>query len=153
MPTERDTGATQGRPLLQRPPQAHPLRTAPPLMSTTVRQLEYLIAVAEHRSFTRAAAALYVSQPTLSQQLGKLEDSLQTRLLERTRHEIRLTHAGQVYAAHAARALRELREGSRALDELDNLSRGELRVALVPPASVLIAPALAEFTALLSVWG
>lgn len=120
-------------------------RTSQRVMSTTIRQLEYLIAVAEHHSFTRAAAALYVSQPTLSQQLMKLEDSLQTQLLERTRREVRLTEAGRLYAAHAVRALRELREGSRALDELEELKRGELRLAMVPPASILIGPALARF--------
>lgn len=117
-----------------------------PALSITIRQLEYLIAVAEHHSFTRAAESLYVSQPTLSQQLMKLEDSLQTRLLERTRREIRLSEAGRLYAEHAVRALRELQDGSRALSDLEQLSRGELYLAIVPPASILIAPALTRFT-------
>jgi LysR family cyn operon transcriptional activator len=112
----------------------------------TIRQLEYLIAVAEHRSFTRAAEVLYISQPTLSQQLMKLESSLQTRLIERTRHNIHLSEAGRAYAAHAVRALTELREGSRALDDLANLNRGEIRLSMVPSASVLIGPALTRFT-------
>jgi LysR family transcriptional regulator, cyn operon transcriptional activator len=113
----------------------------------TIRQLQYLIAVAEHRSFTRAAEVLYISQPTLSQQLMKLESSLRTRLVERTRHNVRLSEAGRVYAAHAVRALAELCEGSRALDDLANLRRGEIRLAMVPSASILIGPALIRFTA------
>ena len=113
----------------------------------TIRQLQYLIAVAEQRSFTRAAEVLYISQPTLSQQLMKLESALRTRLIERTRHNVHLNDAGRVYAAHAARALAELREGSRALDDLANLSRGEIRLSMVPSASILIGPALALFTA------
>jgi LysR family transcriptional regulator, cyn operon transcriptional activator len=116
-------------------------------LGITIRQLQYLIAVAEHRSFTRAAEVLYISQPTLSQQLMKLESSLQTRLVERTRHNIHLSEAGRVYAAHAVRALTELREGSRALDDLANLSRGEIRLSMVPSASILIGPALTRFTA------
>lgn len=117
-------------------------------MSITIRQLHYLIAVAEHHSFTRAAAHLYVSQPTLSQQLIQLEESLQTQLLERTRGDVRLTQAGQVYVAHVMRALGDLREGSRALCELENLRRGEIRIGMVPPAVVLMAPALTRFAEL-----
>jgi LysR family cyn operon transcriptional activator len=112
----------------------------------TIRQLQYLIAVAEHRSFTRAAEVLYISQPTLSQQLMKLENSLRTRLVERSRNNIHLSEAGRVYAAHAVRALTELCEGGRALDDLANLSRGEISLSMVPSASILIEPALARFT-------
>lgn len=133
-------------------PQAHDELLAPdlperrmPATSITIRQLEYLIAVADHHSFTRAADAMYVSQPTLSQQLIKLEDSLQVQLLERTRGDIRLSEAGRLYASHAIRALRELREGRRALGELEDLSRGELRLAMVPPVTMAVGAALAGF--------
>lgn len=117
-----------------------------PSTSITIRQLEYLIAVADHHSFTRAADALYVSQPTLSQQLMKLEDSLQTQLLDRTRRDVSLSEAGRLYAAYAVRALRELRDARRALSELDDLSRGELRLAMVPPVTKIVGLALARFT-------
>jgi LysR family cyn operon transcriptional activator len=117
-----------------------------PALRITIRQLQYLIAVAEHRSFTRAAEVLYISQPTLSQQLMKLESCLRTRLIERTRHNIRLSEAGRVYAAYAVRALTELEEGSRALDDLANLRRGEIHLSIVPSASILIGPALTRFT-------
>lgn len=114
-------------------------------MSITLRQLQYLIAVAEHRSFTRAASALYVSQPALSQQLSRLEHTLQIKLLERTPRDVRLTPAGRLYVAHATRALGELDGASRALHEFDDLSRGEVRIGLIPPALVLIGPDLVAF--------
>ncbi|MHB1534140.1 MAG: LysR substrate-binding domain-containing protein [Acidimicrobiales bacterium] len=117
-------------------------------MSITIRQLEYLIAVAEEHSFTRAAASLYVSQPTLSQQLIQLEKTLQTKLLERTGRDIQLTEPGRVYFSHVVNALRELQKGSSALRELEDLSNGEIRVAMIPPAVMLIAPALTRFTEL-----
>lgn len=115
------------------------------MLSLTLRQLEYLLAVAEQRSFTRAANALYVSQPALSQQLSQLEHTLQVKLLERTSRDVRLTPAGRLYVEHAARALGELRWANRALHEFDDLSRGEIRIGLIPPALVLIGPDLVAF--------
>jgi LysR family transcriptional regulator, cyn operon transcriptional activator len=126
---------------------ATPVDSGSSALRITIRQLEYLIAVAEHRSFTRAAEVLYISQPTLSQQLMKLERALQTRLVQRTRHNIRLSEAGRAYAGYAVRALTELREGGRALNDLANFSRGEIRLSMVPSASILIGPALTSFTA------
>lgn len=114
-------------------------------MALTLRQLEYLLAVAEHRSFSRAADALYVSQPALSRQLSQLEHTLQATLLERTSRDVRLTPAGRVYVEHAARALGELRWGNRALHEFDDLSRGELRIGVMPPALLLVGRALVAF--------
>lgn len=115
------------------------------MLSLTLRQLEYLLAVAEHRSFTRAANALYVSQPALSQQLSQLEHTLHIKLLERTSRDVRLTPAGRLYVEHAARALGELQWANRALHEFDDLSRGEIRIGLIPPALVLIGPDLVAF--------
>lgn len=61
------------------------------------RSLRYLLAVAEYHSFTRAAEALYVSQPTLSQQIKQLEESLDVQLLDRSGRSVSLTDAGKVY--------------------------------------------------------
>ena len=60
-----------------------------------LRHIRYLLAVAEHRNFTRAAEALHVSQPTLSQQIKQLEENLGAPLLDRTGRRISLTDAGQ----------------------------------------------------------
>jgi LysR family cyn operon transcriptional activator len=88
------------------------------------RSIRYLLAVAEHHSFTRAADALYVSQPTLSQQIKLLEEALDVQLLDRSGRDVRLTEAGEVYVRHAKRALGELDAGRRAVQEVRDLSRG-----------------------------
>ena len=70
-----------------------------------LRHIRYLLAVAEHRNFTRAAEALHVSQPTLSQQIKQLEESLGAPLLDRTGRSVSLTDAGQAYVRYARAGL------------------------------------------------
>lgn len=109
------------------------------------RSLRYLMAVAEHQSFTRAAEALYVSQPTLSQQIKQLEDLLEVQLLDRSGRIVRLTAAGEVYLQHARRALVELNAGKRAIYELHDLTRGSLRLGMTPISDYLATPLLDQF--------
>jgi len=78
-----------------------------------LRHIRYLQAVAEHQNFTRAAEALHVSQPTLSQQIRQLEDLLQVQLLDRSGRTVRVTDAGEAYLRHARRALQDLDAGRR----------------------------------------
>ncbi|HMM46887.1 MAG TPA: transcriptional regulator CynR [Thiobacillaceae bacterium] len=111
------------------------------------RSLRYLMAVAEYQSFTRAAEALYVSQPTLSQQIKQLEDLLDVQLLDRTGRNVRLTPAGEIYLYHARRALGELNAAERAIGELHDLSRGSLRVGMTPITEYLAIPLLEQFNA------
>lgn len=94
-----------------------------------LRQIRYLLAVADHGNFTRAAEALHVSQPTLSQQVKQLERALGVVLLDRSSRVVRLTDAGEAYAHHARLALRDLYAGERAVHDVQDLSRGQLRVA------------------------
>lgn len=68
------------------------------------RSLQYLLAIAEYGSYTRAAEALHVSQPTLSQQIKRLEDSLDSLLVDRSGRAVKLTDAGEIYLHHARRA-------------------------------------------------
>ncbi|MCG6871235.1 MAG: transcriptional regulator CynR [Gammaproteobacteria bacterium] len=109
------------------------------------RPLQYLLAIAEHGSYTRAAEALHVSQPTLSQQIKQLEESLQSRLLDRSARKVRLTDAGEIYVRHARRALGELDAGTRALNDVQNLSRGSLRLGWTPITDYLTCPLLENF--------
>ena len=111
-----------------------------------LRHIKYFLAVAEHQSFTRAAASLYVSQPALSQQIKQLEESLETTLFDRSGRHVKLTHAGDVYARYARKALQDLEEGRRALHDVQNLSRGALRIAITPTfTSYLIGPLIKAF--------
>src|SRR3984885_16365621 len=97
-----------------------------------LRHIRYLQAVAEHQNFTRAAEALHVSQPTLSQQIRQLEDLLQVQLLDRSGRTVRPTDVGEVYLQYARKALRELEAGRRAIHDVHNLSRGSLGIARRP---------------------
>ncbi|TGB15804.1 transcriptional regulator CynR, partial [Streptomyces palmae] len=113
-----------------------------------LRHLRYLLAVAEHGNFTRAAEELHISQPTLSQQIKQLERTLGVQLLDRTGRAVRLTDAGAVYTDHARRALRDLAAAERAVHDVQNLARGHLRLGATPTFSAyLIGPLTAELHA------
>lgn len=97
-----------------------------------LRHLRYLLAVADHGGFTRAAEALHVSQPTLSQQIRQLEETLGVSLFDRTSRTVKPTDAGEAYIECARRVLVELEAGKRALHDVKDLSRGTLRLAMTP---------------------
>lgn len=109
------------------------------------RSLQYLIAIAEHGSYTRAAEALFVSQPTLSQQIKQLEESLQAPLIDRSGRSVKLTDAGKIYLRHARRALGEIDAGTRAINEVQDLSRGSLRLGWTPITDHLTCCLLENF--------
>ncbi|MRH97090.1 transcriptional regulator CynR [Agrobacterium tumefaciens] len=108
------------------------------------RQVRYFLAVAEQESFTRAAAALHVSQPALSQQVRLLEESLGVQLFDRTGRTTRLTDSGEVYLQYVRRASQEFLEAKRALHDVDDLSRGSLRVAVTPTFTTYLVGPLVE---------
>ncbi|MGW0064189.1 transcriptional regulator CynR [Streptosporangium sandarakinum] len=111
-----------------------------------LRHLRYLLAVAEHGNFTRAAQELHISQPTLSQQIRQLERTVGAQLLDRTGRTVRLTDAGAVYTDHARRALRDLAAAERAVHDVQDLSRGHLRLGVTPTfTAYLVGPLTAEF--------
>ena len=111
-----------------------------------LRHIRYFLAVAEHRNFTRAAEALHVSQPTLSQQIRQLEDTLRVQLLDRSGRTIQQTDAGAAYVLYAQRALQDLEAGKRAIHDVQELSRGSLRLAMTPTfTAYLIGPLLEKY--------
>jgi LysR family cyn operon transcriptional activator len=113
-----------------------------------LRHIRYLKAVADHGNFTRAAEALHVSQPALSQQIKELEERLGAQLLDRSGRRIRPTDLGTVYLRHVHRALEELEEGSRAVRDVEDLSTGSLRLGVTQSATAyLIGPLLQRFRA------
>ena len=113
-----------------------------------LRHLRYLLAVAEHGNFSRAAEELYVSQPTLSQQIKQLENTLGVQLLDRSGRTVRLTDAGAAYADRARCALRELAAAERAIEDVRDLSRGHLRLGITPTfTAYFVGPLTAELHA------
>jgi LysR family cyn operon transcriptional activator len=111
----------------------------------TLRAIRYFVAVAEHRSFTRAAELLFISQPSLSQQIKLLEESLRVQLLDRSGRNVRLTDAGEIYLRHARRILRELDAAKLAINDVQDLNRGSLRLAMTPITDFLVRPLLESF--------
>src|SRR5215831_399937 len=111
-------------------------------MELKLKDLRYLVAVADQRHFGRAAARCFVSQPTLSAQLKKLEQALGVQLIERAPSNVSLTAVGEEIVARARRIL-------EASDEVVELARshqdplaGRLRLALLPGIATLIRKAL-----------
>jgi LysR family cyn operon transcriptional activator len=114
-----------------------------------LRHLKYLLAVADHGNFSRAAQALHVSQPTLSQQIKQLEENLGAELLDRSARVIRPTDAGAAYIEYARKVMRDLEAANRAIHDVKDLSRGTLRLAMTPTFMAYLAgPLIREFRSL-----
>lgn len=91
-----------------------------------LRQLRYLVALAEDRHFTRAAARLHVAQPALSQQIRRLEDELGLPLVDRTTRRVALTDAGLMLVDRARRALAEVDAARAELADLAGVRAGRV---------------------------
>jgi len=106
--------------------------------------IEGFLEVARFGSVSRAAEALYVTQPTLTARLHALERELGERLFVRGRQGMRLTDAGRAFLPYAERAVRALRDGRRAIDEVGSAAAGQLLLATAPAVSTYILPAVLE---------
>jgi LysR family transcriptional activator of glutamate synthase operon len=93
-----------------------------------LRQLRYLVALAEERSFTRAASKVLVAQPALSQQIAKLEAELGVPLVDRTTRRVGMTQAGERLVEHARRVLREVDVAQEELADLAGVRSGRLTI-------------------------
>jgi len=93
-----------------------------------LQQLRSFAAVARHRHFTRAAAALHIGQPAVSQHVRRLETEMGVRLLSRTTRSVELTEAGRMLLERVERALGELDAGLAELAELRGLVRGRVTI-------------------------
>lgn len=113
-----------------------------------LKQLRYFLAVAEQEHMTRAAEALYVSQPALSQQIRALERELGTPLFDRIGRRIELTAAGRTLQRHARRILLEVENARAAMDDLRGTVRGDVVVATIQTANVsFLVEVIARFRA------
>jgi LysR family hydrogen peroxide-inducible transcriptional activator len=106
----------------------------------TLRQLQYVVAVADVRSFRRAAELCRVSQPSLSAQLAQLEDVLGARLFERERRPVLLTPAGEQIIERARRMLVEADDLVGAARRLGDPLSGSLRIGVIPTISPYLLP-------------
>jgi LysR family transcriptional regulator, hydrogen peroxide-inducible genes activator len=112
---------------------------APPI---STQQLAYVVALAQHGSFGRAAAACFVSQPGLSTQIREVERKLGVALFERTPRGVLVTAAGEEVVRRARIALRDLHDlVESARLEADSM-RGPLRLAIIPTLAPYVMPAV-----------
>lgn len=105
-----------------------------------LRDLRYLVALAEHKHFGRAADASFVSQPTLSTQIRKLEDELDVALVERTPRKILLTEVGREIAARARHVLDEVEQIKAIARRTKDPESGTLRLGIFPTLGPYLLP-------------
>jgi DNA-binding transcriptional LysR family regulator len=113
-------------------------------MSIDLKQLKYFLAVAEEKSFSRAAERLHISQPPLSQQIMKLESELGVKLFARTTRTFELTVAGKALMNEATDLLAKMRMTIDTIRQIDRGEVGRLRVGIVGSAMWGPIPSLLE---------
>lgn len=105
-----------------------------------VRDLQYLVALADHRHFGRAAEVCFVSQPTLSTQIRKLEEELGIALIERAPRNVMLTPAGIDIVARARRVLNEIEQIKQAASRRAQSGKSAIRLGVFPTLGPYLLP-------------
>ena len=109
-----------------------------------IHQLRYFVAVAEEGSFSRAAAREHVAQPSLSQQIQKLEAEMDHRLFDRLSRSVVVTEAGKCLLDHARKILADIAESRRCLDDLKQDIAGRLTIGAILTMAPYVLPKLVE---------
>ena len=107
-----------------------------------LRQVQYFVVVAAQRSFSKAAVAVGVAQPALSQQMRRLEDELGVLLLDRSTRPLKVTEAGLAFLARAERILAEANLAKDEMRDFAGVGRGRLVVGALPGLAALWLPEL-----------
>ncbi len=97
-----------------------------------LKQLEYIVAIAEEQSISRAADKLYITQSALNQQLLRLEKELGLPLFSRIKHTMIPTYAGRIYLETARNMLQQKEETYKILHDISDMKRGEISLAYTP---------------------
>ena len=105
-----------------------------------LRDLEYLVALQELKHFRKAAEKCFVSQPTLSGQIRKLEDELDVILIERTSRKVLFTQAGEQIAEQARRVLMEAKSIKEIAKNFGNPTAGAIHIGLIPTVAPYLLP-------------
>lgn len=110
-----------------------------------IRDFEYLVALAEHKHFRKAAEACFVSQPTLSGQIRKLEDELGTTLLERSSRRVLFTDSGLDLVEQAKRVLQEVKNFRDMASEQHGTMSGPIHIGFIPTVGPYMLPRIVPF--------
>ena len=114
-------------------------------LHVTFRQLQVFESVARHRSYTRAAEELHLTQPAVSMQVKQLEHVLGLALFEHLGRRVYLTDAGEIVLHHSRRIATELNDAGQALEDLRGIDGGRLRLAVVTTVNYFATRLLAGF--------
>ncbi|MFT4094224.1 MAG: hydrogen peroxide-inducible genes activator [Niabella sp.] len=106
----------------------------------TLQQLEYLLAVDQHRNFLKAAEACFVTQPTLSMQIQKLEEEFETKIFDRNKQPVKPTAVGMEIIEHARNVLNASHELSFFIEAQKGKVKGILRIGILPTLAPYLLP-------------
>ncbi|MCM4156590.1 hydrogen peroxide-inducible genes activator [Gramella sp. AN32] len=106
----------------------------------TITQLHYVLAVAEHKNFTRAAQKVFVTQPTLSMQIQKLEEELEITIFDRTKKPIQLTEVGEKIVKQARNIVNESDRIKDIVDQQKGFIGGVFRLGVIPTVMPTLLP-------------
>lgn len=106
----------------------------------TITQLKYVLAVAEHKNFTRAANKTFVTQPTLSMQIQKLEDELDVLIFDRGKKPIELTDIGKKIVSQAKNIVNEANRINDIVDQQKGYIGGEFKLGIIPTVMPTLLP-------------
>src|SRR5690606_11230299 len=105
-----------------------------------LRQLQYALAIAKEMNFSRAAEKLHIAQPSLSQQLSKLEKEIGVLLFPRSTNSVELTYAGSVFMEKAQTIIDTVEMLKREMDDISQMRKGKLIVGSLPITGSHILP-------------
>lgn len=106
----------------------------------TITQLQYVLAVAEHKNFTLAAEKCFVTQPTLSMQIQKVEEELNIQIFDRTKKPIQLTEIGQKIVNQAKNIVNEANRITDIVEQQKGFIGGEFRLGIIPTVMPTLLP-------------
>lgn len=106
----------------------------------TITQLKYVLAVAEHQNFTKAAQHTFVTQPTLSMQIQKLEEELEIQIFDRTKKPIALTSIGSKIVSQAQHIVNEADRMQDVVDQEKGFIGGEFKLGIIPTVMPTLLP-------------
>ena len=106
----------------------------------TITQLKYVLAVAEHQNFTKAAAHVFVTQPTLSMQIQKLEEELSILIFDRRKKPIELTEVGEKIVNQARNIVNESERMQDVVDQEKGFIGGDFRLGIIPTVMPTLLP-------------
>lgn len=106
----------------------------------TITQLQYVLAVAEHKNFTLAADKCFVTQPTLSMQIQKIEEELNIQIFDRTKKPIQLTEIGQKIVNQAKNIVNEADRMKDIVEQQKGFIGGEFKLGIIPTVMPTLLP-------------